>query len=308
MRRKYDFTAFRQSINLIQYAATQGYEIDRKKSTKSSAALRHASGDKIIVSRRNGCWVYFSVHDDGDNGTIINFIERRTSKTIGEIGQELSAWLGGGETLPSPAGCPVAIEEHRPDRARVKAVFRKARPSFAHPYLVQERKIPEKILNSFRFRGRIYVDHYGNALFPHYDREGLCGLEIKNIDKSVLVRGSIKGLWTSCWKATDRTLVIAEVAIDAISYHALHPQTDTVYAAVSGAMGAKQYGDLLYFIRKIPNLETIILAMDNDKGGDSIAAKLEAFLKERGFGGKIVRRSPERRGEDWNDVLKTLPN
>lgn len=304
---KLDYASFKQSINLTQYAATMGYEIDRKKSTKSSVVMRHNNGDKVIVSRRGNNWVYFSVHDDQDNGTIINFIERRTSKGIGEIGRELQGWLGGGAAHLDPKTYAQDVEEHQPDRARVRAVFSRARVVAAHPYLVNERKIPAAVLSSPRFKGRIYQDRYGNVMFPHRDAEGICGLELKNIDKGVQVKGGVKGLWTSATLTTDKTLVIAEVAIDALSYCAIFMKPDTAYAAVSGAMGPRQYTVLMEIVRKMINIESILLATDNDEGGDSIAGKLEAYLKEQGFTGEITRHSPESRGDDWNEVLKMLP-
>ena len=304
---KHDFTSFKQNINLTQYAASVGYTIDRKKSTKSSVVMRHGNGDKVIISRRGNNWVYFCVHDDGDNGTIVDFIQRRTNKTIGEVGQELSAWLGGVVHYPDPHTYSKEVAEHQPDRSRVRAIFRKLRPALAHPYLVTAREIPVCVLSSPRFRGCVYVDRYGNAVFPHYDAAGLCGLELKNADKSVQVRGGVKGLWTSNLMPTDKTLVIAEVAIDALSYAAIFMKPDTAYAAVSGAMGPQQYPVMTGLVRKMKDLEQIILATDNDEGGDKIAAELEAHLREQGFTGEIIRHSPETRGDDWNEVLKMLP-
>ncbi len=304
---KHNFSSFKQDINLTQYAASMGYALDKKKSTKSSIVMRHGNGDKVIISRKGKNWVYFSVHDDADNGTIVDFIQKRAPKSIGEIGQELQTWLGGGAVLPDPCTYTQGVEEHKPDRPRVLAVFRNAKPVAAHPYLVNERKIPAALLSSSRFKGRIFNDRYGNAMFPHRDAEGICGLELKNTDKGMQVRGGIKGLWTSNIFANDKTLVIAEVAIDALSYAAIFMKPDTAYAAVSGAMGPQQYPILTQLVRKIKNLETIILATDNDEGGDSIAEKLEAYLREQGFTGEIRRHSPEGMGDDWNEVLKMLP-
>ena len=68
---------------------------------------------------------------------------------------------------------------------------------------------------------------------------------------------------------------------------------DTAYAAVSGAMGPKQYTVVMELVRKMQSLESIILATDNDEGGDSIAEKLEAYLKGQGFTGEITRHSPD---------------
>lgn len=304
---KHNFSSFKQDINLTQYAASMGYALDKKKTTKSSIVMRRGKGDKVIISRKGKNWVYFSVHNSDDRGTIVDFIKHRTPKSLGEIGQELQTWLGGGVTLPEPQTYAHGVEEHKPDRPRVLALFRNAKPVAAHPYLVNERKIPAAALSSPRFKGRIYNDRYGNAMFPHRDAEGICGLELKNTEKGVQVRGGVKGLWTSNIFASDKTLAIAEVAIDALSYAAIFMKPDTAYAAVSGAMSPQQYITILSLVRKMKNLETIILATDNDEGGDSITEKLEEYLIEQGFTGEIIRHSPESRGDDWNEVLKMLP-
>ena len=40
--------------------------------------MRHGNGDKIIISREDdGHYVYWSVRDDSDNGTIIDFVKYR---------------------------------------------------------------------------------------------------------------------------------------------------------------------------------------------------------------------------------------
>ena len=107
MYQSLDYSRFKTDINLTQYAAHIGYEIDDKKSTQSSIAMRKDS-DKIIVSRKGANWVYFSVMDDRDNGSIIDFIQYRTDQDLKTIGVELNTWLGGGfktcllYTSPSP--------------------------------------------------------------------------------------------------------------------------------------------------------------------------------------------------------------
>ncbi|PZP53414.1 MAG: hypothetical protein DI586_11100 [Micavibrio aeruginosavorus] len=163
---KYDFATFKHSVNLSHYAAAQGYELDSKKSTRSSLVMRHtATGDKIIVSKKAANWVYFSVHDDSDNGTIVDFIEKRTSKSLPEIGKELAAWSGGAGALPVYA-LP-DVQEQIYDRTRIANAFKWMRPVAAHPYLINERKIPASVLNHPKFSGRIFQDRYGNAVFQN---------------------------------------------------------------------------------------------------------------------------------------------
>ena len=152
---KYDFTAFKQSLNLSQYAAGQGYELDKKKSTRSSLVMRHpATGDKIIVSKKGLNWVYFSVHDDSDNGTIVDFIANRTAKTLPEIGKELMAWTGGVGVLPAHA-LP-DLQEQVYDARRIKRAFQRMKPTWNHPYLINEHKIPVGVLKDPRFWGAFF--------------------------------------------------------------------------------------------------------------------------------------------------------
>ncbi|MGH1379182.1 MAG: toprim domain-containing protein [Alphaproteobacteria bacterium] len=51
-------------------------------------------------------------------------------------------------------------------------------------------------------------------------------------------------------------------------------------------------------------LKTVILAMDNDQGGERLIQKIKNILENSGFSGEIVCHSPETQGQDWNNVLK----
>lgn len=298
---KYDFAHFKQSINLSQYAAAKGYELASKKSTRSSLVMRHANGDKIIISKKGANWVYFSVHDDTDNGTILDFIEKRTGQNLSEIGEELAAWSGGSAATTYTAP---EIHEQTHDPERIKWIYQWLKPIGTHPYLTETRKIPLFILRHHRFRGQIFEDRYGNAVFAHRNTAGLCGLELKNHDKGVFLGGSEKALWLGNIEAGDRVLTLAEAPIDALSHFTLFRPQHTAYGAVSGSIREKQLDYLLQVIQKMPQLETIILAVDHDEGGEKIACKIENYLKGI-FTGEIIRHIPEVKGMDWNDVLKS---
>lgn len=185
-----DYSKFKTDINLTQYAAHLGYEIDRKKSTRSSIAMRKDS-DKVIISRRGNIWVYFSVTDDSDNGTIIDFAEKRTHKSIGEIGRELQNWIGGGVSLPDAKSYVREVAPQEYDPARIAKIFKFAKPASKHCYLAS-RGLTDALLTDRRFAGRVFTDRYQNAAFPHFKDGQVCGLELKNHDKALFVRGSEK--------------------------------------------------------------------------------------------------------------------
>ncbi len=76
-----------------------------------------------------------------------------------------------------------------------------------HPYLENERSIPIDLLTSERFLGRIKIDARGNAVFPHFDAEGLTGYELKNSNFTGFASGGTKALWVSNTETDDRQMV-----------------------------------------------------------------------------------------------------
>src|SRR5450432_426054 len=109
------------------------------------------------------------------------------------------------------------------DRMRVETAYSKMLNAPRHPFLEYERAIPAALLQSDRIVGRIRIDIRGNAVFPHFDREGLCGFELKNTGFTGFAAGGTKGLWFSHAGPDDRRLVLTESAIDALSHATLFP-------------------------------------------------------------------------------------
>src|ERR1022692_786111 len=112
-----ELDAFKQEIDLRQFAVSLGYEIDRRESWRGSTVLRRGA-DKIVVKRNgNGHYVFFSVRDDRDNGTLIDFLQRRQNLSLGAVRQVLRPWIGRSATAPwFPE-----LEPTSPDRMRVES-------------------------------------------------------------------------------------------------------------------------------------------------------------------------------------------
>src|SRR5258708_3061260 len=89
-----ELDAFKGEIDLRQFAVSLGYAMDRRESWRGSTVLRRG-GDKIVVKRNgNGHYVFFSVRDDSDHGTIIDFLQRRGNLSLGAVRQILRPWIG----------------------------------------------------------------------------------------------------------------------------------------------------------------------------------------------------------------------
>jgi len=73
-------------LNLVDFAATMGYSVDHDESSKLSIVLRNGD-DKVIakLAEQTEHWVYFSVRDESDHGTIVDFVQHRTGESLGHV-------------------------------------------------------------------------------------------------------------------------------------------------------------------------------------------------------------------------------
>ena len=253
--------------------------------------------------REDRHWIYFSVRDDIDNGSIIDFIQHRRRCTLGAVRRELRTWIGG--AVPRPAlelYVPEVVPVSR-DRAGVIRVLAGMKPLVTHPYLEEERAIPRELLAHPRFAARVLVDARSNAIFPHADKDGPCGYEIKNRNFTGFAPGGEKGFWMSRVRSTDTALVIAESGIDALSYAALHPHEHARYASFGGALNPHQPGLIQAAVERLPSGATVRIVTDNDADGARFAAVIESLVPERGSGDLVIEPAMPDGAKDWNDAL-----
>ena len=108
------------------------------------------------------------------------------------------------------------------------------------------------------------------------------------------------GLWLSRFSESDERLVIAETAVDALSYAALHNSERSRFASLAGSMNDQQPALLVAAVQKLPRGALVIGAFDNDEAGDNFLEKVRMILKDK----DVIDDRPETRGDDWNDVLR----
>jgi hypothetical protein len=305
MNQDSELEAFKREIDLRQFAVHLGYEIDKRESWRGSTVLRNC-GDKIVVKRNgNGHYVFFSVRDDRDHGTIIDFLQRRKNLNLGGVRQILRPWIG----RPAMPTQFRKLEPTSPDRMRVETEYRRMADALHHPHLEHERHLPASVLSASRFAGRIRIDGRGNAVFPHFDATGLCGYEIKNRGFTGFAAGGKKGLWFSHSQPGDRRLVLAESAIDALSHATLFPDAEdrTRYASLGGKPNAQQPGLVELTISRLPEGAEIVAAFDADDAGRMLVSMVRVAVtsvaKRSGRTLVFLVHLPAQEGKDWNDVL-----
>lgn len=311
MTREDEIEAFKSGINLSEYAASLGYSLDRDRTSRNCCMMERGKGDKIALGMgQDGHWLYYTIDDWDDQGSIIDFVQNRIGGSLGSVRKELRPWLGTSGSFgprPDPANYSLKLEPVTKDLLQVKMNLSQMAPiNGKHSYLEESRGIPAGVLRSELFKGRILIDKRGNAVFPHSNQDGLCGYEIKNEGFTGFAPGGSKGIWYSNFHSDDKRLVIAETAIDALSYAALRPGIiRSRFFSVGGAMNENQPALLTSALEKLPQDAEIVLAMDNDEGGDLMAEKIKAVFLESGVSDtRFFLDRPPSRGEDWNDALR----
>ncbi len=300
-----ELEAFKSRVNLGTDAEAIGYVTQRKESSRNSIVMSHPDGDKIVVAMgAGGHWTFFSVRDAADNGSIIDFVQRRRGGSLGDVRRELRPYLDEAHSpAPSTSVLPI-LEPASKDLAQVRARLEGMSVSHGHPYLVSARKIPAEVLGHPRFFNRVRIDSNGNAVFPHWSLSGLSGYELKNHQFTGFAPGGQKGLWASHTDPADTALVIAETAIDALSHFALKRPEKTRYVSTAGTLNPSQPELIRRAAARLPDGGSVILATDNDAGGDALADVIRELLESVAGRILVVEDRPQIRGADWNDVLK----
>jgi len=305
--RETELNQFKELINLSEFSASMGYCIDRSESSKNSIVMRK-DRDKIIIARSGESqhYIYFSVRDESDNGTIIDFIQKRTGDNLGMIRKTLRPWIGQ-TSIQRPTPTIHTYEKNiKPtsrDFAHIHKEFSTLKIITNHPYLLY-RGINETIQADKRFKGKIYRDTRRNAVFPHYDENGLVGFELKNKNFTGMPPGSKKTVWVSNSFKTDERLVITESGIEALSHYALFCNEHDRYISLGGSWSPHAAQLLCLMIRKFKG-NSLVFAFNNDIAGDEMASKLLTYLENEGLSEhlKIIIEKPEKINDDWNNVL-----
>jgi hypothetical protein len=301
--RQEELEKFKTEINLVEYAQSQGYQYISQASSRNSAVLAHDNGDKIVVATdTDGHGIYFSIRDDADNGTIIDFVQNRSNPSLGGVRKELRDWRDEPRARGSefrPREKPQSINSDRLGVIKAVSGFKVAQK---HDYL-EKRGIKQSILTSDRFIGTVAVDNRGNAIFPHYDQDGLTGFTVKNENFTGFSKGGTKALWRSQPHEGDRRLVIVESTIDAMSYHQLFADKNphTRYISTGGTISHKQLDLIKTAMADMTKLGgEIVIATDNDVAGNKL---FKTLTKEAPAKSKISRDVPKQ-GKDWNELLQ----
>lgn len=292
---------FKREANIAEVAQVFGYYIDKEKSSRAVKQLRNdQTGDKIVVSRNeaNEHYIYFSMRNEQDNGTIIDFLQERTGKNLGQVRVWLRKWLKG--DIERNRVQKIAIAPSSANRPKIQNVWDKIENvSFPSSW----RGISVYIWDELMESGKVKITQEA-IYYKLMDLDGLCGIEKRGFDgEKRIISGSEKGLWSYGNLKEAKEIVIAESPLDALSYKILSGREDIYLLATMGAIGEKQKEILRAVLDKAKDKE-ITIASDNDLAGEFIAQEIKEICKEVGAA-KLYRAAPQK-SKDWNEELQKV--
>jgi Ti-type conjugative transfer relaxase TraA len=302
-RDKNELERFKKEINLAEYAQANGYSVDKRESSRNSKIMRHENGDKIVVATdKDGHGIYFSVRNDWDNGSIVDFVQSRRGMNLGETRRELRPWVGLGPQPERPIMAePKPLPSRDFDSHQMTRAFAMTKAVEHHIYL-ESRGIEHATLQDSRFTGMVREDHRGNAVFPHYGQGGLTGYELKNDEFTGFSKGGTKGVWVSNNFTTAKEVVVTESAIDALSHAQIrNTGKETAYLSVGGEISKSQQRLISSLMERAQQQGAqITIATDNDGPGHTLAQKLERMAPKDA----LIKRDTPEQGKDFNESLQ----
>ena len=284
------------------YAESFGYERVAGE-TGSCWTLKNESGDKLVAKQDGDHWVYFSVHDRADNGSVLDFVQRRIGGSLGHV-RKLLRDIAGTRTpdkIENVRSCPVASTSPVDAYKKTAAVWAAATPNPAPAYLLS-RGLSAAVLADPMFTDCWRVDRHGNTLFPHHDQGGMCGYERRGPDCKSFGKDTRRGVWRSAnlWHDLTTEIVICEGPIDCLSHSQLTGGS-LAYVATGGSLGSRQLELLRLLFKRVIRSEGVWVTVgtDNDPAGDAMYDQIAAIAPMKVYRSAAV-------GKDWNEDLAWL--
>ena len=308
-----ELETFKSQINLVEYALSQGYSVDPKRTSQNSTYMRHSATDErvVVATSAQGHGIYFTIGSERDSGTIIDFVQNKQALNLGQVRKALRPFAG--LSQPTAAVKSVrAVVEKSPDAyskpkpiadaqlrlERLKAEYVSLKP-YSHNYLLN-RGLTEETLSLFS--KQIRQDERNNACFLHRNAAGgVIGWEKKNKSFTGFSSGGNKGLFIQKSDSNPtETVILFESAIDAMSFHELgYAKKGDEYIAIGGAPSPEQQQMLLERIKS--SGAHVCIAFDKDAAGDALAGRVAALLEQN----NITNERITSQLKDWNDDLNS---
>lgn len=306
------------STNIVDYALSQGFEIEKADREQKSYHIKHSGGTFLFPNGGYFC------HSNNEKGNIIDFAISYQNLTFKEAMKNILASSGNYKLTYEI----MSDKAQKIDANKLKLTTKKADNSTEHiksefiipkqdtsikkivDYLTKNRMIDVDIVIDLIKNKNIYQaitidtktnNHYRNCAFVGYDNVGnirycsLRGLGDSTFRQDVLNSNKEYGF---CIKGevNPNKLYIYESPIDAISHMNLDKLENQPYKCTRLSCGGLNDKALKRYLAENKNIEEVYLCFDNDKPNDKginvgqcFAEKCERDLKEQGYKAYIMK-------------------
>lgn len=258
-------------------------------------------GERVTV--RNNIWFDQYTQDGGDAVKFLQYFYGMSEERA--VAEHLGCSLSELDDVPQhlrPTRKPIQITKAEP-KANLTPPPANTNMRRVFAYLCQTRGIDPEVVSAFAHAHILYetADKH-NAVFVGKDENG----KVKHIHmRGTLTNGHFRQTLEGSEKAYSfhytgpgQQLYVFEAPIDMLSYISLHPENwqENSYVALCGVGSAP----IQRFLDEVPQLEEVVLCLDNDEAGHKAAERIAKELLSS-WAVTVSGHFPEQK--DWNDEL-----
>ena len=296
-----DFKELKSKIKITEFAEYIGYKLRKDKTTHKHLIYEHSSGEKIcIYNNPDGKpQIYMTIGGlNADKGDIISFVKNKIdngiiNKPINGTSpfEKVNILLHEYLNIPfedrkvynsldeyiQKSKQNLFISDYQPytGNITIKAVeYMSTRGLDSNDFLIYPFRGSVVGTNTAKIEADINKIPNNQVAFPLYDKnEKMVGVQLVSENYKSFLKGSRKsvGVWHSYIPEKINNIVICEAPLDAISYHKLQGDSNTLYFATCGNVTDGQLDAIKSIIENNKNVlaanYTITLANDNDAAG-----------------------------------------
>lgn len=288
-----------RNANLLDYLHSQGYNLI-KSSTREYRLVEH---DSLVIS--NNLWNWFSRDIGGNTLDFLVKYENKSFNNAVEILTGIDIKVSADRQRNLFVTTPMNEREIEDRELILPPKNKDFHRVFA--YLNKTRKIDSTIIADLMHQEKLYQSGRHNCVFVGTDKEGTIRFACeRGTFTGVSYRRDCPGSdkrFCFHMEGLSNILYCFEAPIDAISHATLfkmHKMDYTQDHRIS--LGCLGDAALMQYLKDRPEIENIILSLDNDQWGRSASGKFMKELKEKGY--SVSEEFSK--GKDYNEDLLEL--
>ena len=268
------------------------------------AAFLMSRGEKLsrrgnqYLWEKNQVWIHgheWYSHYESKGGHAVSFVMRYFGLSFQNAVEEL---IGGSAVVSSQAIEPDKIRESKP----LVIPARSETTNRLLCYLTKERFISHEVVEYFINVKTLYEDaKYHNCIFVGLDEDGVpkhCHIRSTSGNYKRTEAGS-QAEYAFHHNGESEWLFVFEAPIDMLAFMTLHRKDWQKHSYV--ALCSVLERALLHRLEVNPNLQKIVLCLDNDNAGISACERIKEILENKGYSNVRILHSVNK---DWDEDIK----